>query len=168
MQRKKCARIADDGRVEKTWESATALAREIGTTPSVIHACCRYGWKRHENSYRYLDDDGNIAPLMVEKKPCVVYRKRMLAIIRKHYLPLMGQVAWDWAMERLGDALEKKTVSRNLLGVVEHLMVWWYTHQTEVFIASDDFVRVREETRADMLKQQGRRGKSDETKMELD
>ena len=166
MKKKRCARIDDNGVVVEVFESATAAAKQAGASPSIIHECCRFGWKRRGSGYRYLNDDGTFIPLSIDKKPSVLYRTRMLAIIRKHYLPLLGQEAWDWAMERLDKALERKAFSTNLLGNVERLLVHWYIHQQDVFVGSDAFVKAIEETRADMMRQQGR--KKNETKVDLD
>lgn len=158
MKKRKCAIVDGLDKVQTIFNSVSEASKAIGMRPSAIYEACRYGWKRRGVAFRFLDADGN--PMLPERqnRPCIKYRKRMLSIIEKHFLPLMGQEAWDFAMRNIDPADDG--MGRSLLNRVEALLAYWYTHQPlgeRKFVASDAWVTTLEKCRQAMLRQQGRK-----------
>lgn len=144
MRSRLCARLNDDGTVDKVYESTRAAARDNGLVYAAIYESCRFGWRSGGHDFRYLDGDGRPVPPGEEGFPSRPMRK-FLESVSTHFVPLLGQEAWDISLGRLRKAVgQRRLTCRCALDVMERLLAEWYVRQTDVFMISTDWIRARE------------------------
>lgn len=143
MRSRLCAKLNNDGTVDKVYESTRAAARDNGLVYTAIYESCRFGWRRGGYDFRYLDADGRPVPPDNGGFPSRLMRK-FLESVSTHFVPLLGQEAWDISLGRLPEAIgQRRLTCRSALDVMEQLLAEWYVRQTDVIMISTDWIRAR-------------------------